>query len=63
MLGGFFLSGECWAGPASSIPCIPDGHPPIHALGLSKGSSRQPDIVFQPLGSFSGWEDLLSFQR
>ena len=22
MLGGFFLSGECWAGPASSIPCM-----------------------------------------
>lgn len=37
---GFVCSGECWAGPVSSIPDISDGFPP--ALGTSEASLYSP---------------------
>lgn len=54
-----FPSGECWAGPAYSIPYISDGHP-SGAMGISKGSPPCiPTIAFKLLGCFSGLEDSL----
>ena len=58
-----FPSGECWAGPACSIPYISDGHP-FGAMGISKGSPPcNPTIAFQLLGCFSGLEDSLFCHR